>query len=143
MLIRWTISAPAANLDEAAAGASAQDEVEDASGKPRTVTYRYDDGLIDYVKHLNASKRSEPVHDDIIAFEHEDGERLLSVEVAMQWTTAYSESVHTYANTINTHEGGTHEEGFRAALTSLVKIARPSTPRSSRRRTAATRRCSL
>ncbi|MBB2893636.1 DNA topoisomerase (ATP-hydrolyzing) subunit B [Flexivirga oryzae] len=106
--------------DEAAAGASAQDEVEDASGKPRTVTYRYDDGLIDYVKHLNASKRSEPVHDDIIAFEHEDGERLLSVEVAMQWTTAYSESVHTYANTINTHEGGTHEEGFRAALTSLV-----------------------
>ncbi|MGN6414686.1 DNA topoisomerase (ATP-hydrolyzing) subunit B [Flexivirga sp.] len=106
--------------DEALAGATAHDDVEDASGKPRTVTYRYDDGLIDYVKHLNSSKRSEPVHDDIIAFEHEDPERLLSVEIAMQWTTAYSESVHTYANAINTHEGGTHEEGFRAAMTSLV-----------------------
>ena len=106
--------------EEAMAGATAKDDVEDESGKPRTVTYRYDDGLIDYVKHLNASKRSDPVHEDIIAFEHEDPDRLLSVEIAMQWTTAYSESVHTYANAINTHEGGTHEEGFRAAMTSLV-----------------------
>ncbi|MDE9365384.1 DNA topoisomerase (ATP-hydrolyzing) subunit B [Luteipulveratus sp. YIM 133132] len=88
--------------------------------KPRTITYRYDDGLIDYVKHLNASKRSEPVHEDVIAFEAEDTGRLLSVEIAMQWTTAFSESVHTYANAINTHEGGTHEEGFRTALTSLI-----------------------
>ncbi|WP_145229619.1 DNA topoisomerase (ATP-hydrolyzing) subunit B [Rudaeicoccus suwonensis] len=111
--------------EEALAGAAAQDGVEDASGKPRTITYRYDDGLIDYVKHLNSSKKSDPVHDDIIAFEHEDPDRLLSVEIAMQWTTAYSESVHTYANAINTHEGGTHEEGFRAAMTTLVnKFAR-------------------
>jgi DNA gyrase subunit B len=60
------------------------------------------------------------VHEDVIAFETEDTERHIAVEMAMQWTTAYSESVHTYANTINTHEGGTHEEGFRAAMTSLI-----------------------
>ena len=60
------------------------------------------------------------MHPDIISIEAEDTERQLSLELAMQWTTAYSESVHTYANTINTHEGGTHEEGFRAAMTKLV-----------------------
>jgi DNA gyrase subunit B len=60
------------------------------------------------------------VHPDVIAFEAEDTEKKISVEIAMQWTNSYSESVHTYANTINTHEGGTHEEGFRAALTSLI-----------------------
>jgi DNA gyrase subunit B len=56
----------------------------------------------------------------VISFELEDSERKMSLEVALQWTSAYSESVHTYANTINTHEGGTHEEGFRAAMTKLV-----------------------
>ncbi|AKT52608.1 DNA topoisomerase (ATP-hydrolyzing) subunit B [Arsenicicoccus sp. oral taxon 190] len=88
--------------------------------KGRTVTYRYDNGLVDYVQHLNSSKRADVVNDEIIDFELEDPGKALSVEVAMQWTTAYSESVHTYANTINTHEGGTHEEGFRAALTRLI-----------------------
>ena len=44
----------------------------------------------------------------------------MSLEVAMQWNTSFTESVHTFANTINTHEGGTHEEGFRSALTTLV-----------------------
>ena len=88
--------------------------------KARTVSYRYDDGLVDYVKHLVGSKRSEPVHPEVISFELEDTKRQMSLEVAMQWTSAYSESVHTYANTINTHEGGTHEEGFRAAMTKLV-----------------------
>jgi DNA gyrase subunit B len=86
----------------------------------RTVVYQYNDGLLDYVKHLNSSKKVDVVHEDVIAFETEDTERHIAVEVAMQWTTAYSESVHTYANTINTHEGGTHEEGFRAAMTSLI-----------------------
>ena len=86
----------------------------------RRVDYLYEDGLLDYVKHLNSSKRAELVHDDVIAFESEDTEQKIAVEAAMQWTTAYSESVHTYANTINTHEGGTHEEGFRAAMTSLI-----------------------
>ncbi|MDC5696145.1 DNA topoisomerase (ATP-hydrolyzing) subunit B [Intrasporangium calvum] len=86
----------------------------------KKVTYRYDGGLVDYVNHLNSSKRSEPVHPDVISIEVEDEERSLSLELAMQWTSAYSESVHTYANTINTHEGGTHEEGFRAAMTKLI-----------------------
>jgi DNA gyrase subunit B len=92
----------------------------DEDGTAPAVTFRYDGGLVDYVKHLNGSKKSESVHNDIIDFETEDADRKLSVEIAMQWTTAYSESVHTYANTINTHEGGTHEEGFRAALTTLI-----------------------
>ncbi|MFF1882165.1 DNA topoisomerase (ATP-hydrolyzing) subunit B [Pseudarthrobacter sp. NPDC058196] len=90
------------------------------SAEHRTVVYQYDEGLLDYVKHLNSGKKVEVVHEDVIAFETEDTERRIALEMAMQWTSAYSESVHTYANTINTHEGGTHEEGFRAALTSLV-----------------------
>jgi DNA gyrase subunit B len=88
--------------------------------KPRTISYRYEDGLVDYVKHLVGSKRAEPVHPEVISFELEDTDRHMSLEVALQWTSAYSESVHTYANTINTHEGGTHEEGFRSAMTKLV-----------------------
>jgi DNA gyrase subunit B len=86
----------------------------------RTVVYQYNDGLLDYVKHLNSGKKVDVVHEDVIAFETEDTERKIALEMAMQWTSAYSESVHTYANTINTHEGGTHEEGFRAAMTSLI-----------------------
>nr|WP_246179985.1 DNA topoisomerase (ATP-hydrolyzing) subunit B [Kocuria coralli] len=86
----------------------------------RKVVYQYDRGLLDYVNFINDAKKAERVHDDVIAFEVENSERKLSLEIAMQWTTAYSESVHTYANTINTHEGGTHEEGFRTALTTLV-----------------------
>lgn len=82
--------------------------------------FMYERGIEDYVEYLNTAKRAEIVNEEIIAFESEDTERKISLEVAMQWTTAYTESVHTYANTINTHEGGTHEEGFRAALTSLV-----------------------
>ena len=85
-----------------------------------TVVYQYDNGLLDYVKHLNSGKKVDVVHEDVIAFETEDTERHIALEMAMQWTNAYSESVHTYANTINTHEGGTHEEGFRAAMTSLI-----------------------
>jgi DNA gyrase subunit B len=80
-----------------------------------TDTFRYDDGLIDYVKYLTGSK--ETVHSSVIAVEADRPDAGLSVEVAMQWNTSYQESVHTFANTINTHEGGTHEEGFRAALT--------------------------
>ncbi len=92
----------------------------EVAAEHRTVVYQYDDGLLDYVKHLNSGKKVEVVHEDVIAFETEDTERHIALEMAMQWTNAYSESVHTYANTINTHEGGTHEEGFRAAMTSLI-----------------------
>ncbi|TFD64276.1 DNA topoisomerase (ATP-hydrolyzing) subunit B [Cryobacterium ruanii] len=94
-------------------------------GKVVSNTFKYDKGLVDYVEYLNRAKKAELVNDEIISFEWEDHERKMALEVAMQWTTAYTESVHTYANTINTHEGGTHEEGFRAALTTLVnKYAR-------------------
>jgi DNA gyrase subunit B len=86
----------------------------------RTHSYKYERGLEDYVAFLNSAKKTETIHDEIISFESEDTERKIALEVAMQWTTAYAESVHTYANTINTHEGGTHEEGFRAALTTLI-----------------------
>ncbi|MCW4385812.1 DNA topoisomerase (ATP-hydrolyzing) subunit B [Salinibacterium sp. SYSU T00001] len=86
----------------------------------RTESFHYERGLVDYVEYLNAAKKADVVHPEIISIESEDTERRIALEIAMQWTTAYSESVHTYANTINTHEGGTHEEGFRAALTTLV-----------------------
>ena len=102
---------------------SLDDQRESAGG--RSDTYRYEQGLVDYVEYLNSAKKTEAVHPDIISFEQEDTERTIALEVAMQWTSSYAESVHTYANTINTHEGGTHEEGFRAALTSLInKYAR-------------------
>jgi DNA gyrase subunit B len=85
-------------------------------GQPRRVRYRYAGGIADFVRHLNASK--EPVHSTVIDFGDEgDG---ISAEIAMQWNSSYAESVHTFANTINTAEGGTHEEGFRSALTSIV-----------------------
>ena len=94
-------------------------EPEAASG-PHTDVFLYQRGLVDYVEYLNSAKKVEVVNADIISFEQEDPVERISLEVAMQWTTGYTESVHTYANTINTHEGGTHEAGFRAALTSLV-----------------------
>jgi DNA gyrase subunit B len=89
-------------------------------GEPVAVTYLYEKGLQDYVEYLNRAKKSDLVNEEIISFEQEDTVRKIALEVAMQWTTGYTESVHTYANTINTHEGGTHEEGFRAALTTLI-----------------------
>ena len=91
----------------------------------RKDNYYYERGLADYVEYLNSAKKVETIHDEIISIETETKEKTISVEIAMQWTTGYNEGVHTYANTINTHEGGTHEEGFRAALTSLLnKYAR-------------------
>lgn len=86
----------------------------------QTVSYRYENGISDYVDYLVKSKKATPVEDDIIDFEAEDLQLGISAEIAMQWTGAYSESVHTFANTISTTEGGAHEEGFRAALTMMV-----------------------
>ncbi|RHW26378.1 DNA topoisomerase (ATP-hydrolyzing) subunit B [Nocardioides immobilis] len=90
--------------------------------------FKYDRGLIDYVEHLN--RRKDKANPTVIAFEADsdafaskvsgDDANHMSLELAMQWNTSYTESVHTFANTINTHEGGTHEEGFRSALTSLI-----------------------
>jgi DNA gyrase subunit B len=86
------------------------------NGEPRVARYRYDGGIADFVRYLNATK--DPAHASVIEF-GEDGAGI-SVEVAMQWNSSYAESVYTFANTINTAEGGTHEEGFRAALTAVV-----------------------
>ncbi len=93
------------------------DERPDTEGDgPRVVQYQYAGGIADFVRYLNSSK--EPVHASVIEF-GEDGDGI-AAEIAMQWNASYAESVHTFANTINTAEGGTHEEGFRAALTSII-----------------------
>jgi len=86
------------------------------NGEPRVVTYQYEGGIADFVRYLNGTK--DPVHASVIEF-GEEGQGI-SAEIAMQWNASYTESVYTFANTINTAEGGTHEEGFRAALTSIV-----------------------
>ena len=82
----------------------------------KKITFHYPEGLTDYVKFLNKSKNA--IHPTIVSFEAKGEDH--EVEVALQWNQGYKQSVHTFANTINTHEGGTHEEGFRAALTSLM-----------------------
>ncbi|PSJ28690.1 DNA topoisomerase (ATP-hydrolyzing) subunit B [Streptosporangium nondiastaticum] len=91
----------------------------DEEGKPLTVRYHYEGGISDFVRYLN-SRKGEVIHPTVIDFDAEDKERMLSVEIAMQWNTQYTEGVYSFANTIHTHEGGTHEEGFRAALTGLI-----------------------
>jgi DNA gyrase subunit B len=90
----------------------------DEKGEQLTVRYQYQGGITDFVKHLN-STRGE-LHKSVIALAAEDKKARLSLEVSMQWNNGFSESVYTFANTIHTHEGGTHEEGFRTALTSVV-----------------------
>jgi DNA gyrase subunit B len=115
--------------DERPAKVVAEDGEEDSAvpagaapaHKARTVVFEYPGGIADFVRYLNASK--EPVHAQVIEFG--DEQPGMSLEIAMQWNNSYNESVHTFANVINTAEGGTHEEGFRAALTTVVnKYAR-------------------
>ncbi|MGV0837101.1 DNA topoisomerase (ATP-hydrolyzing) subunit B [Mycolicibacterium thermoresistibile] len=103
-----TAEAPKSAEEEAAAAAAPQ--------KVKHRTFYYPGGLVDFVKHINRTKTS--IHQSVVDFSGKGTGH--EVEVAMQWNAGYSESVHTFANTINTHEGGTHEEGFRAALTSVV-----------------------
>ena len=95
---------------------SAEEQAADGGHRVKTRTFHYPGGLVDFVKHINRTKN--PIQQSVIDFEGKGPGH--EVEVAMQWNAGYSESVHTFANTINTHEGGTHEEGFRAALTSVV-----------------------
>jgi DNA gyrase subunit B len=104
------------DVAEAPKNAQEQEAEARAPHKVKHRTFHYPGGLVDYVKHINRTKT--PIHGSIVDFfgkgpGHE-------VEIAMQWNAGYSESVHTFANTINTHEGGTHEEGFRSALTTVV-----------------------
>jgi DNA gyrase subunit B len=104
--------------ETAEAPKSAEEKAAERSGahKVKHRTFHYPQGLVDYIKHINRTKTA--IHPSIVDFNGKgDGHE---VEIAMQWNAGYSESVHTFANTINTHEGGTHEEGFRAALTSVV-----------------------
>src|SRR5690606_26106466 len=118
-------AAPAADADEdvpetAEAPKAAEDQAVEAAEpevhKVKVRTYHYPGGLEDYVRHINRTKT--PIHNSVVGFTAKGTGHEL--EVAMQWNSGYSESVHTFANTINTHEGGTHEEGFRAALTTVV-----------------------
>ncbi|WOQ69677.1 DNA topoisomerase (ATP-hydrolyzing) subunit B [Microbacterium limosum] len=107
-------------------GSAFEDDVEGqlVSHQPSD-EFLYERGLVDYVEYLNRVRKAEPVNEEIVSFESEASDNRIAMEIAMQWTTSYTENVFTYANTINTHEGGTHEEGFRAALTTLVnKYAR-------------------
>jgi DNA gyrase subunit B len=105
--------------DTAEAPKSAEELAAEKSAPAKKVmhrTFHYADGLVDFVKHINRTKQA--ITNSIVGFSGKgEGHE---VEVAMQWNSGYSESVHTFANTINTHEGGTHEEGFRAALTTVV-----------------------
>ena len=99
---------------------TAEDESAEAGApavhKVKTRVYHYPGGLEDYVRHINRTK--QPIHNSVVGFTAKGTGHEL--EIAMQWNSGYSESVHTFANTINTHEGGTHEEGFRSALTATV-----------------------
>lgn len=114
-----TLAEEIAEGDPETAVEAAEEKV--VKNKEKKKTFYYPNGLQDYVEHLNKSKTA--IHPTIISLEVK-GENL-EVEVAMQWNSGYAQSVHTFANTINTIEGGTHEEGFRAALTSLMnKYAR-------------------
>jgi DNA gyrase subunit B len=88
-------------------------ELIDERGQTNSVTFQYEGGIEDFVRHLNENKDS--LHRKVIFFEGEEDEG--QVEVAMQWNASYQESIFSFANNINTHEGGTHLSGFRAALT--------------------------
>ncbi len=92
----------------------------EAGEEPPIEELHYPGGLRDFVRHLNASR--EPLHGEVVHFEAAEtvDDEVQEVEVALQWQTHFNESVHTFANTISTHEGGAHEEGFKKALTSVV-----------------------
>ncbi len=92
--------------------------VKNSAKRVKEVTYHYAGGIADFVRYLNASKSA--IHKSVIDFGDTTDDNTMSVEIAMQWNETYSESVYTFANTINTHEGGMHEEGFRTAITNVV-----------------------
>ena len=110
-------------VDEREAVVIVGEDGEEPVEAARSARYCYEGGIADFVRHINASKGV--ANPSVISFETETDDHRMSAEIAMQWNTSYSESVYTFANTINTTEGGTHEEGFRSAMTTLVnKFAR-------------------
>ncbi len=91
--------------------------VVDERVEPKTEeVYKYDGGIIDFIHYLNANKN--PVHNNVIYFEGKDEDS--EVDIAMQYNDGYAESIFAFANNINTHEGGTHLVGFKAALTRVI-----------------------
>ena len=110
-------------IDERTTAIRDADSVEEIVDDVRAVRYHYEGGIADFVRHINAAKGA--ANPSVISLEAEARDHRMSVELALQWNTTYAESVYTFANTINTTEGGTHEEGLRAALTSTInKFAR-------------------
>ncbi len=101
-------------------GVSGESAAASAAGKkpsePRSVAYCYDGGIVDFVKHIN--KHKDAIHPRVIHFEGAEDNH--TVELAMQWNAGYNDNVFSFANNINTHEGGTHLSGFRAALTRTI-----------------------
>ncbi|MCW2962227.1 MAG: gyrB [Thermoleophilia bacterium] len=97
-------------------------EIKDERGEPREASYQFDGGLVDFVTHLNKSK--DPIHKKVIGLirEGQDSGMDVEVEIAMQWNSSYSESVHTYANNVQTPGGGSHLSGFQAALTRTINV---------------------
>ena len=96
---------------------------DERASREQTVTFQYKGGIVDFVKHLNHSKES--LFAKVAAFEDEDEEEGMQLDIAMQWNNGYYEGIHGYANGISTTEGGMHVEGFKTALTSVInKYAR-------------------
>jgi DNA gyrase subunit B len=90
--------------------------IDEREGKPEKQVFKASGGLADFVKHLATGK--ETIHTKTISMEAREAEA--EADVALQWTNGYSESIHSFANTINTHEGGMHEEGLKKALTNVI-----------------------
>ena len=97
----------------------------DDRGEHRRDTWRYEGGIAEYVRHINRPK--EPIHEKIIAFSVREEDSDVEVEVAMQWNASFQPSVFSFANNINTHEGGSHLVGFRTAVTRVVNAYARST----------------
>jgi DNA gyrase subunit B len=91
----------------------------DERGEGQGEEFRYEGGIVDFVAHLNGNK--DALHPKTVSFESESDEG--QVEIAMQWNTGYQESVFSFANNINTHEGGSHLSGFRSALTRTLNAS--------------------
>jgi DNA gyrase subunit B len=101
--------------------AGLQIRIDDRRTEGEPEVYRYDGGLREFVKYLNEGK--EPIQNDVVRFQRTDAENRTEVEVALQYTQAYAETLYTYVNSVNTREGGTHLEGFRSAITRAINAS--------------------
>jgi DNA gyrase subunit B len=112
----WRVSAAESIGVDAADAAACSTPVVRKRSEPRSVVYCYDGGIVDFVKHINTHK--DAIHPRVIHFEGQEADH--SLELAMQWNAGYNDNVFSFANNINTHEGGTHLSGFRAAITRTI-----------------------